>query len=442
MPDDPERPAPASPGRDAARRMLAFIDAAPSPFHACAEAARRLEAAGFRPLAETDAWPSAPGAFFVRRGGSLVAWATGAHHGAAAGFRLIGAHTDSPNLRVKPHADTGRAGYRQVAVEVYGGALLNSWLDRDLGLSGRVVVRGDHGPEERLLLVDRPLLRVPQLAIHLDRDVSTKGLVLNAQQHLSPIWGLGDPTPGGVAAFVADQVDVPPGALLGWDLMAHDLAPSCLAGVDEELVSAPRLDNLCSSWAGVEALIAATAGGAELSQIPFLVLFDHEEVGSTSHRGADSTLVPALTERIVLGLGGGREELLRALAASVCCSADNAHATHPNYVDRHEPGHQIQLNGGPVLKVNANARYATDAASAASFVQACEQAGVPHQRYAHRSDLPCGSTIGPITAARLGIPTFDVGAPQLAMHSARELGGADDPAHYTAAMAAFLAPAP
>jgi aspartyl aminopeptidase len=440
MPDDPERSVPAAPVRDAARRMLAFIDAAPSPFHACAEAARRLETAGFRLLDETDAWPAAPGAFFVRRGGSLVAWATGAHHQAGAGFRIVGAHTDSPNLRVKPHADTGRAGYRQVGVEVYGGALLNSWLDRDLGLSGRVVVRGEHGPEERLLLVDRPLLRVPQLAIHLDRDVTAKGLVLNPQQHLSPIWGLGDPTPGGFAAFVAGQLDVAPGALLGWDLMAHDLTPSCLAGVDEELVSAPRLDNLCSSWAGVEALIAATAGEAELAQIPLLVLFDHEEVGSTSHRGADSTLVPALTERIVLGLGGGREELLRALAASVCCSADNAHATHPNYVDRHEPGHQITLNGGPVLKVNANARYATDAASAASFVQACEQAGVPHQCYAHRSDLPCGSTIGPVTAARLGIPTFDVGAPQLAMHSARELGGADDPAHYTAAMAAFLAP--
>lgn len=441
MPDAPDRSASAAPDREAARRMLSFIDAAPSPFHACAEAARRLEAAGFRPLDEPDAWPTAPGAFFVRRGGSLVAWATGAHHHAAAGFRIIGAHTDSPNLRVKPHADAGRAGYRQVAVEVYGGALLNSWLDRDLGLSGRVVVRGDRGPEERLLLVDRPLLRVPQLAIHLDRDVTAKGLVLNPQQHLSPIWGLGDPTPGGFAAFVAGRLDVAPDALLGWDLMAHDLTPSCLAGADDELVSAPRLDNLCSSWAGVEAIVAATTGGAELPQVPLLVLFDHEEVGSTSHRGADSTLLPALTERIVLGLGGGREELLRALAASVCCSADNAHATHPNYADRHEPGHLIQLNGGPVLKVNANARYATDATSAASFVQACEQAGVPHQRYAHRSDLPCGSTIGPTTAARLGIPTFDVGAPQLAMHSARELGGADDPAHYTAAMAAFLAPA-
>lgn len=421
--------------------MIAFIDAAPSPFHACGEAASRLEAAGFERRHEVDPWPAGAGSFYVRRGGSLVAWSVGAHHRAADGFRLIGAHTDSPNLRVKPHADGGQVGYRQLAVEVYGGALLNSWLDRDLGLSGRVVVRGTDGPEERLLLVGRPLLRVPQLAIHLDREITSEGLRLNAQQHLSPIWGLGDPTPGGFAGFVAGELDVAPGAILAWDLMAHDLTPGCLVGVDQEMVSAPRLDNLCSSWAGVEALIAATSSDAELAQIPVLVLFDHEEVGSTSDRGADSAMLPALVERIVLGLDGGREEALRALAGSVCCSADNAHATHPNYPDRHEPGHLIELNKGPVLKVNSNMRYATDATSAAAFLLACEQAGVPHQRYAHRSDLPCGSTIGPITASRLGIPTVDVGAPQLAMHSARELGGSADPAHYTAAMAAFLAPA-
>ena len=422
------------------RRMLAFIDASPSPFHACAQAAERLEGAGFTELSESDTWAAEPGRHFLRRGGSLVAWATRADQPAGTPFRIIGAHTDSPNLRVKPHPDAGRAGCRQLAVEVYGGALLNSWLDRDLGLSGRVVVRDGGGSTERLLLVDRPLFRVPQLAIHLDREITTNGLLLNAQQHLSPVWGMGDVTPGTFTTFVAEQLEVEPTAILGWDLMLHDTSPSTLLGLSDELVSAPRLDNLCSSWAGLEALLEVTGEEGSPAPIPVLVLFDHEEIGSTSDRGAASTLLPAATERIVLSLGGGRDEHLRALAGSVCCSADMAHATHPNYMDKHEPGHLIALNGGPVLKVNSNVRYASDAQSAAALVLACEQADVPLQRYAHRSDLPCGSTIGPITAAAMGIPTVDIGAPQLAMHSCRELCGADDPAQYAAAMAAFLAP--
>jgi aspartyl aminopeptidase len=422
--------------------MLGFIDASPSPFHACATAAARLDGAGYQRLDEAEPWPTEPGRHYLRRGGSLVAWATRPGQPAGTPFRVIGAHTDSPNLRVKPHPDAGRAGYRQLAVEVYGGVLLNSWLDRDLGLSGRIVVREGQGIGERLVLVDRPLFRVPQLAIHLDREITANGLLLNAQQHLSPVWGLGDVDAGTFASFVAEHADVARGDILGWDLMLHDVTPSTVAGLDDELVSAPRLDNLCSSWAALEALLAVTADDASPAPvIPVVVLFDHEEIGSTSDRGAASTLLPATTERIVLGQGGGRDDHLRALAGSVCCSADMAHATHPNYADRHEPGHQIALNGGPVLKVNSNVRYASDAVSSAAMVLACEQAGVPLQRYAHRSDLPCGSTIGPITAAAMGMPTVDIGAPQLAMHSCRELCGAEDPPRYAAAMAAFLAPA-
>jgi aspartyl aminopeptidase len=426
-------------GADAAGDLLAYIDASPSPFHACAAAAERLEAAGFQRRDERDRWPAGPGRYFVIRGGSLVAWVT-SDGPPGTPFRIVGAHTDSPNLRVKPNADAGRVGYLQVAVEVYGGALLNSWLDRDLGLCGRVVVRGGSGgPEERLLRIDRPVLRVPQLAIHLDREIGEKGLKLNPQQHLSPVWGLGDPSPGGFAAFVAGALDVAAGDVIAWDLMTHDLAPGTLAGAHDELLSAPRLDNLCSAWAGLTALLATADPQGGPGRV--LVLFDHEEIGSTSERGAASTLLPAVLERVVAAQGGTRDDLLRALAGSTCASADMAHATHPNYADRHEPGHLVQLNGGPVLKVNSNLRYATDAVSGAAFVVACEQAGVPLQRYAHRTDLPCGSTIGPITAAGLGIATFDVGAPQLAMHSARELGGAEDPAHYAAALAAFLVPA-
>ncbi len=425
-----------------ARALLSFIDASPSPFHACATVAARLEAEGYREVSDHSAFPTDPGRYVLRRGGSLVAWAVAPQHQAADGFRIIGAHTDSPNLRLRPHPDTGGYGYRQLAVEVYGGALLNSWLDRDLGLSGRIVVRGPHGPVTQLILIDRPIARVPQLAIHLDREVSTTGLLLNPQEHLRPIWGLGDHHQGEVADVVAAEAGLSVDSILGMDLMLHDLTPSTFIGEHQDLISAPRLDNLCSSWAGMEALVAATDPAAPTTaQIPILALFDHEEVGSSSDRGAASPLLEAVTERIGLALGGGRDEHRRALAASWCCSADMAHATHPNYPERHEPGHIIDLDGGPVLKINNNQRYATDALSGAVFVVACEQANVPLQRYAHRGDLPCGSTIGPITATRMGIATFDVGAPQLAMHSARELCAADEPIRYARAMTAFLAPA-
>ena len=415
------------------RRLLAYIDGSPSPFHACATAGEQLEGAGFAPLSESDPWPTGPGKHYLRRGGSLVAWATGAAHGPGTPFRIIGAHTDSPNLRVKPLPDAGRAGYRQLAVEVYGGALLNSWLDRDLGLSGRVVVRGSKGPVERLLRVDRPILRVPQLAIHLSAE--RKGVELDPQRHLNAIWSTG---PGEFLEFVADRAGVARGDILGFELMAHDAAPSALTGARTELVSAPRLDNQVTCFAGLRALLdAPPVQGVR----PVLALFDHEEVGSTSERGAQSDLLTTVLERIVLAAGGTRDDYHRAIASSICASGDMAHATHPNYAERHEALHHISIGGGPVLKVNVNLRYATDAPGAAVFAVACEQAGVELQRYEHRADLPCGSTIGPLSAARTGILTVDVGAPQLAMHSARELMGAADVDTYARALSAFLSPA-
>jgi aspartyl aminopeptidase len=373
----------------------------------------------------------------VVRGGSLIAWATGSGHQPHDGFRIVGAHTDSPNLRVKPQPDVVRAGVHQIGVEAYGGVLLNSWLGRDLGLSGRVAVRRNGtGALVRLLRIDRPVCAIPQLAIHLDREINTQGLLVDAQHHLTPLWALSEGSFGG---FVAKELGVGPDDLLGWDLMLHDLAPGALVGRDDELLGSARLDNLASCWAAVEALAgAAPKGGAP---IPVVCLFDHEEVGSTSDRGAASSLLATVLERSVLARGGTTEAYHRALARSACLSADMAHATHPNYADRHDPEHQVALNGGPVLKVNANVRYATDAPGAALVALAAEQAGVPLQRFAMRSDLPCGSTIGPLTAARLGITTVDVGMPQLAMHSAREHAGSHDPGPYRALMAAFLAPA-
>ncbi|HEV3227731.1 MAG TPA: M18 family aminopeptidase [Acidimicrobiales bacterium] len=412
----------------AARDLMSFIDASPSPFHACANAAARLEATGFGALDETDPWPPDARRNYFVRDGSLVAWRTPASAGPTTGFRIVGAHTDSPNLRVTPHPDVSRAGVDLIDVEVYGGTLFNSWLDRDLGLSGRVGLRNR---EVRLVLVDRPIARIPQLAIHLDREVNA-GLTLNPQQHLNPLWAIGGADFG---AFVAAELGVEAPELAFWDLMFHDVTPSALIGRNDEFVSASRLDNLCSSWAAIDALISAD----DPTSIAVVALFDHEEIGSSSNRGAASPVLESTLERITLSLGGGRDEWRRALAASSCLSADMAHATHPNYSERHEPNHWIALNGGPVVKTNVSQRYATDARSAPDFIAACDDAGVPVQHYVHRNDMVCGSTIGPITAARLGIATLDVGAPQLAMHSARELMGSADVAWYRDAMRAFFA---
>lgn len=415
--------------------LCAFIDASPSPFHVCATVAGSLDAAGFTRLEEADAWPPDPGRHYVVRGGSLVAWVTERAAGATTPLRIVAGHTDSPNLRIKQHPDLQRAGWQLVALEPYGGAWLNSWLDRDLGLSGRVAFRSANGVKQRLVRMDEPALRVPQLAIHLSED--RKGITLDPQRHVDAVWGLGQ-APRSLRQALADATDVDRDDLLGWELMTHVLEPSRRVGEGGDLISAPRLDNQGTCYAGTQALLAA-ADTADA--VPVLVLFDHEEVGSESERGAASDLLGSVLERVTLGLGGDRQDHLRAMAGSICASGDMAHATHPNYADRHEPSHHIAVNGGPVLKVHQNLRYATDAIGSAAFAIACEQAGVPLQRYMHRADLPCGSTIGPITAGRTGLTTVDVGAPQLAMHSARELMGAADPAMYVAALTAFLAPA-
>lgn len=425
-------------GHDAADGLVDYLNASPSPFHACATSGGLLEAAGFRKVAETDAWPTESGRYYLVRGGTLVAWSTEHSAGATTPFRIVGAHTDSPNFRIKPNPDHGRLGFAQLGVEPYGGLIVNSWLDRDLGLSGRVAVRENGSATTRLLQIDEPLLRISRLAIHLDRSAA-EGESFNRQFQLAPHWGLGE-VPS-FAHFLAERLAVEPQDVLGWDVMTHDVQPAARTGLNGEFVAGARMDNLATSYAGTRALIAAvdTAPSAPTTQV--LVLFDHEEIGSMTERGAFSVLLPTVLERIVTGLGGGREEFHRALAGTVIASGDMAHATHPNYADRHEPDHQIALNGGPVLKVNTNGRYATDSVGAASFKLACEQAGVPMQSFVMRSDLPCGSTVGPMTSALTGATTVDFGAPTLSMHSVRELVGAADQGMYAAALAAFLSPA-
>lgn len=428
---------------EAARDLCAFVDASPSPYHAVAEVTRRLTAAGFRVLSETEAWPAEPGRYLVQRGGSVAAWST--EHLAAgephAPFRVVGGHTDSPNLRVSPHADRSSYGWDQLVVEVYGGPLLNSWLDRDLGISGRVAVRDAAAPggiDLRLVRVDDAVLRVPQLAIHLDRDV-TSGLTLNPQTHLTPIWGASGAAPS-FDSYLAGLLDVAEQDVLAYDVMTHDLTPSGPLGREGDLIAAPRLDNLGTAYAGTRALLAALGRLENARHVPLLVLFDHEEIGSTTSSGGDSTFLPAVLERIVGVRGGDRQDYLRSVAGSLVVSADMAHAVHPNYAERHEPNHRVFVNAGPVLKVNAKGRYASDALGSAVFALACEQADVPMQVFRTRGDLPCGSTIGPMSAALTGATTVDVGSPMLSMHSARELTGARDPGMYVAALTACLAP--
>ncbi|AJE83904.1 MULTISPECIES: M18 family aminopeptidase [Streptomyces] len=414
--------------------LMSFLATSPTPYHAVANAAERLEKAGFRQVAETDAWEGGTGGRYVLRGGALIAWFVPEGAEPHTPFRIVGAHTDSPNLRIKPLPDTSAHGWRQVAVEVYGGPLLNSWLDRDLGLAGRLSLRDG---ASRLVNVDRALLRVPQLAIHLDRAVGTDGLQLDKQRHVQPVWGLGEAHEGDLIRFLEQEYGLAEGEVTGWDLMTHSIEPPAYLGRDRELVAGPRMDNLLSVHAGTAALAAASSSGS-LRHIPVLAAFDHEESGSQSDTGADGPLLGSVLERSIFARGGGFEDRARAFAGTVCLSSDTGHAVHPNYAERHDPTHHPRAGGGPILKVNVNNRYATDGSGRAVFAAACEKAGVPFQSFVSNNSMPCGTTIGPITAARHGIRTVDIGVAILSMHSARELCAAEDPSLLTSALVAFL----
>ncbi|MEU9009349.1 M18 family aminopeptidase [Streptomyces sp. NPDC048479] len=415
--------------------LMSFLAAGPTPYHAVAAAAERLEKAGFRQVLETDAWDGTSGGKYVLRGGAIVAWYVPEGAAPHTPFRIVGAHTDSPNLRVKPQPDMGAHGWRQVAVEIYGGPLLNSWLDRDLGLAGRLSLRDG---TTRLVNIDRPLLRVPQLAIHMDRSIHEKGLQLDKQRHMQPIWGLGDVTDeGDLISFLEEELGLAAGEVTGWDLMTHALEAPAYLGRDRELVAGPRMDNLLSVHACTAAL-AAVSALPELPYIPVLAAFDHEENGSQADSGADGPLLGNVLERSVFARGGTYEDKARAFAGTVCLSSDTGHAVHPNYAERHDPTHHPRVNGGPILKVNVNQRYATDGSGRAVFAAACEKAGVPWQTFVSNNAMPCGTTIGPITAARHGIRTVDIGVAILSMHSARELCGAEDPYLLANALVSFL----
>lgn len=404
--------------------LITHLDHCVSPAHTTAFSANRLSAAGFEEVG-FDSWGTQlPFRGFARSAGLLLAWC-----GSGGPFRIVGAHTDSPTLRIKPHPDTGAHGWKQIAVEVYGGILNNSWLDRDLAVAGRLVLN-----DGRSVLVDTadPVARIPQLAVHLDREVNERGLILDRQIHLAPVWGLGAPSPGEFLGFLADKAGVSPTSISTHDLVMYDTTPARLLA-NGTLLASGRLDNQVSCWAAVRAMCDVADSGT--SENTFVIaLFDHEEVGSESTHGAAG---PQL-DRLLHALHGATDGSLRdRCARSLCVSADNAHSVHPNYPERHEPGHRPIANGGPVIKSNANQRYATTAETAALFERACTMAKVPYQWFVSKNTMPCGSTIGPITSTRLGIPTVDVGVAQLSMHSARELCGALDPDFLVRALTAF-----
>ena len=405
----------------------AYVSASPSSFHAVHEAARRLETAGFARLDELDPWEGMAGKYFMIRDGALIAWVVPEGAGPVTGFNILGAHTDSPSFKLKPKPTIGTQGWLQAGVEIYGGPLLNSWLDRELQLAGRLVMLD--GTQH--LTATGPMLRFPQLAIHLDRAVND-GLTLDKQRHMNPVWGLGSPADVDLLAVLAQHASggqgVKAAEIGGYDVVMADTQPPAVFGASGEFFASGRLDNLSATHAGLTALIAhasRTAGSS--APIAVLAAFDHEEIGSNSRSGACGPVLEDVLVRISDGLGATVSQRRQALAASFCVSADAGHAVHPNYAERHDPANQPVLNGGPLLKINANQRYATDANGAAFWARLCARAEVPYQEFVSNNVMPCGSTIGPLTATRLGIRTVDVGVPLLSMHSARELCGVEDP---------------
>ena len=415
--------------------LAGFVTASPSSFHAAAEIARRVVAAGYVELDETTDWAEriAPGGrYVVLRDGAAIALTVPAGADAGTPFRIVGAHTDSPGFKLKPKPSSAAYGWLQAGVEVYGGPILASWFDRELEFAGRLVDRagGTH------LVRTGPWARIPHLAIHLDRDLNT-GFAPDRQRDLQPVFGTGIAAAADVVGVLADLAGMAPEEVLGYDVLTCDTQPPARFGMDGALFASARLDNLTSVHAGVVALLATEPTDA----IAVLAAFDHEEVGSESRSGAASPLLADVLERVGVALGGTRADLLRAIAGSWCLSADAGHAVHPNRPDKHDPASRPVAGGGPLLKINAVQRYTTDAPGAALWARTCAAAGVPWQEFVSNNAVPCGSTIGPIAATRLGIRTLDVGTPLLSMHSARELCHVDDPYRLAAAAQVFLSAA-
>ncbi|MFC0582436.1 M18 family aminopeptidase [Micrococcoides hystricis] len=414
----------------------------PTSYHAAHNAGALLAEAGFTQLSESADFESAPGGYFVIRDGAIIAWHIPENADPAAGFQIVGAHTDSPSFKLKPNPSTAAYGWAQAGVEIYGGPLLNSWLDRELRFAGRV-----HTVDGAAHLVcTAPIARIPQLAIHLDREIGTNGLKLDRQKHTNPIWALTYPDGQDlvqsdllqIIAEAVEDAEINHEDITGYDILMADSQPPAHFGAHGEFFAAGRLDNLSSTYTGLAALLNYAANPRKDGQIPVLASFDHEEIGSATRTGAAGPMLEEILNRILLSLDAEGQTRYQALAASWHLSADAGHVVHPNYAERHDPANHPRLNSGPLIKINANQRYATDGAGVALVKSLAAQAGVPVQEFVSNNSMPCGSTIGPITATRLGIRTVDLGIGLLSMHSAREMCGTQDPLYLAQLLNAFF----
>ena len=411
--------------------LCSFLDQSPTPHHVVATSVRRLLDAGFVWFDERSELPDFTGRVvkgFVTRGGALVAFVTSVR--ANDRFRIVGAHTDSPGLHLKSRPEASHSNFGTLEVEVYGSPLLNSWLDRDLIMAGHVVRKDG---TTRLFRSPQPVARLSQLAIHLDRGVNENGLILDKHAHLRPVWLTGESNRT-VSELASALTETPRRNVAAVHAQLVDHTAAQILGADGSMLASGRLDNQLSCWAAIESI----RGVAGNSGVAVAALFDHEEVGSESTTGAAGPLLEHLLERIAVALGKSRQEYLAMLPGSMCLSCDNAHAVHPNYPERHDHKHAPYINKGVALKSNSNQRYATSATSSVAFLKACAAARVSHQVFVSRNNMPCGSTIGPITATRLGIDTVDIGVPQLSMHSAREVCGVSDALDLPKIVLAFL----
>ena len=410
-------------------KLLGFIDASPVNFLAVRNVCNTLLDNGFVQLHAEEALKDLPDKFFVTKNNSAVfAFHLGRQSMADAGFRIIAAHSDSPTFRIKPNAEmVGEGGLLRLNTEAYGGAILNTWFDRPLSLAGRVILRSADAlnPQTRLLNIKRPLLVIPNLAIHFNRQVND-GVKLSKQKDMLPILGYVNDrleADGLLVRLIANELQIEKEQIIDFDLYLYDTTPACLVGLNNEFISSGRLDDLSMVHAGMEAM---TAESAKPEATKVLAIFDNEETGSGTKQGAGSNFLMSLIQRIVLAQGGSLDDYYRSVEKAFMVSADNAHGFHPNYAEKYDPTNHALLGGGPVIKINAAQKYATDAMSAAVFQQICERAGVPCQRFVNSSDIAGGSTLGNILTSSIAINGVDMGNPVLAMHSVRELASAAD----------------